>query len=134
MTLATPIYAALLGLMYVALSARVIRLRRRFRAGLGDGGEPLLIRAIAAHANFSEYVPLTLLLIWMLESVSGSTAVAHLCGAVLLVGRFIHAYSISQASENIRLRVLGMSLTFLSLTLAALGLLLSRAGVPLHAG
>ena len=61
---ATPLYAALLGLIFVALSIRTIRLRRRYGVGVGDGNNTELQRAARVHANFAEYVPLALLLIY----------------------------------------------------------------------
>ncbi len=46
----TPIYAALIALMFVALSVRTLRLRHRFAVAVGTGGERELERAIRAHA------------------------------------------------------------------------------------
>jgi uncharacterized membrane protein YecN with MAPEG domain len=57
----TPIYAGLLAIVFVLLSARVIL--GRFGPGnpsLGDGGNLDMLRRIRGHANFAEYVPLTL--------------------------------------------------------------------------
>jgi len=58
-----PLYAALLALIFVALSVRTLRMRRRLRIAVGDGGDTALLRAMRVHANFAEYVPLSLLLI-----------------------------------------------------------------------
>ncbi len=66
--LVTPIYAAVLALVFVGLSVRTIRLRRRARIAVGDGGDPRLARAMRVHTNFAEYVPLALLLIYFAES------------------------------------------------------------------
>ena len=57
------IYAALLGIVFVALSIPTLRLRRRLKIAIGDGKNPLMLRAIRTHANFAEYAPLGLLLI-----------------------------------------------------------------------
>jgi len=67
----TPLYAALLGLMFIALSIRTIRLRRRYRVAIGDGRKALLQRAMRVNANFAEYVPLALLLIYFVELHDG---------------------------------------------------------------
>ena len=45
-----PIYAALIALLFVALSVRTLRLRHRFAVAVGTGGERELERAIRAHA------------------------------------------------------------------------------------
>lgn len=123
----TPIYAALLAFVFIFLSIRTIKLRGKFKIAIGHNENTELLRAIRAHANFSEYVPMTLLLIYLLEvSVSTSLLIHVLCFG-LLVGRVIHAYSVSQINENIQLRVLGMTITFASLGIAAISLLLTSA-------
>lgn len=48
-------YAAVLGLLFAALSVRTLLLRRRLRVALGDGGDERLLRAMRVHANFAEY-------------------------------------------------------------------------------
>ena len=65
--LITPCYAAFLGLGFVILSILTLRLRRKFKIGLGDGGNQQLLRAIRVHSNFAEYVPIALILIYMTE-------------------------------------------------------------------
>ena len=48
--LTTPIYASILGLMFVALSIRTLLLRRQLQVSIGDGDQPILTRAIRVHA------------------------------------------------------------------------------------
>ncbi len=60
----TPLYAGLLVLWFLALSFQVIRCRRGGRISLGDGGDAKLIRVIRGHANFAEYVPVAILLLY----------------------------------------------------------------------
>jgi len=108
----TPLYAALLGLMFVVLSVRTIRLRRRYRIAIGDGRNTLLQRAMRVNANFAEYVPLVLLLIWFVELHDGPRLHVHALGIALLCGRLLHAWGVSQEKENYRYRILGMMLTF----------------------
>ena len=56
------LYAALLAVIFVALSVRTLLLRRRLGIAIGDGDDPRMLRAMRAHANFAEYVPFSLLL------------------------------------------------------------------------
>ncbi len=121
--LITPVYAAIIALMFVLLSVRTLRLRRRFSVAIGGGNEPLLERATRAHANFAEYVPIALLLIFFLEIQGGSTLRIHIACGVLLIGRIIHAWGISQPREDFRFRVLGMAMTFTALIGTAVALL-----------
>ncbi|HEX4871440.1 MAG TPA: MAPEG family protein [Nevskiaceae bacterium] len=120
-----PLYAALLTLLFLALSVRALRLRGRFQVAVGDGGQPALLRAIRAHGNFAEYVPLALILIGLVESGGGPGWLVHALGAALLIGRLAHAWGVSQVRETLQFRVVGMVLTFSVLTVASL-LLLAR--------
>lgn len=44
----TPIYVAILGLIYIGLSINVIKSRRTFSAGLGDADNIEMLRRIRA--------------------------------------------------------------------------------------
>ena len=122
--LITPLYAALFALVFVALSVRTLLLRRRFKVAIGTRQQPLLARAARAHANFAEYVPLALLLIYFLEIQTGSRLWVHSLCVALFIGRLCHAYGVSQLEEDFRFRVFGMAMTFTALISAALRLLL----------
>ena len=120
----TSVYAAILALLLVALSIRVIMARRRAQVAVGDGADPALARAIRAQANLAEYAPLALLLLLLLELNGAGAIWVHVLGAMLLTGRLIHAWCISQADEDFRFRVTGMTLTFLALIGTAIGILI----------
>lgn len=119
-----PVYAALLAVLFVYLSIRVIRMRRTARVAIGAKGHPGLERAMRVQANFAEYVPFTLVLLVMLELNGLTPSILHGLGAVLLAGRGLHAYGVSHEPENLRFRVTGMALTFTIILVAALLLLL----------
>ncbi|HSI21478.1 MAG TPA: MAPEG family protein [Methylophilaceae bacterium] len=120
-----PLYAALLALLFVALSIRVIKTRRQERVAIGDGDNPRLRRAIGVHNNFAQYVPLALLLLAFVELAAAPILLVHILCLMLLIGRCVHAYGVSQNSENYRLRSIGIWLTFASIALAALYLLVT---------
>jgi uncharacterized protein len=82
--------AGLLGLLAVALTVSVGRMRMAKKIWLGDGGDPDMLAAIRAHGNFMEYVPLSLLLIYMVSDFYGFWTVAIL-SLVLLLARLLHA-------------------------------------------
>ena len=67
----TAFYAAILGLIYAGLSGWVIGGRLGGNVLFGDGGQDGLQRRIRSHANFQEYVPLTLILIVMILNLIG---------------------------------------------------------------
>ena len=125
MNLITPLYAATLALLCIVLSVRTLTLRRRFGVAIGPGDEPLLARAVRAHGNFIEYVPLALLLLLLVDLESNRSVLLHGLGLMLVVGRASHAYGVSQVREDFRFRVVGMALTFTVMGSCAL-ILLSR--------
>jgi len=114
-----PLYAALLGIVFVLLSVRTLRLRRRLQVAVGDGGNVLMLRAMRVHGNFAEYVPLGLLMIAGAEVLSAPAALVHGLGILLLVGRLVHAFGVSQEPEMFAYRVGGMALTFICYLVAA---------------
>ncbi len=118
-----PVYAALLALLFVALSVRTLRLRRHLRIPVGDSGNLEMLRAMRVHANFAEYVPLSLLLFYFVEVQGHPALLVHLLCLSLLSGRIAHAYGVSQSAEQYAFRVTGMALTFTSMIVAAVALL-----------
>jgi uncharacterized membrane protein YecN with MAPEG domain len=126
-------YAALLGLLFVELSLRTLRLRRALRIAIGDADNPQLIRAIRVHSNFAEYVPFGLLLVYLCEVHRAGPIFIHLMGVALLVGRLSHAYGLGQVREDYRYRVAGMALT-LGTIVAASAFLLWTAARSVFAG
>ena len=116
----TPIYAALIAILYVALSVKVILQRRSDKISVGDGGSKLMIKAIRTHSNCAEYAPIALLLIAMVELQGASGFILHILGLMLLAGRLLHAYGFGRTPQIVILRQAGMSLTFLAILVAAI--------------
>ena len=108
----TPLYTALLALWFLVLTVRVLQYRRSTRVSLGDGGNPLMQRAIRAHANFAEYVPFALLLLLILELSRFSLYVVHALGITLVIARLLHGYALAFTAEFRFGRVWGALLTF----------------------
>ena len=129
---ATAIYAALLALLFVVLSVRVVSRRRSAGVTIGVAGDAELERAVRVHANFAEYAPYALLLMLLIELSGYTLWVVHALGVLLVAGRLVHAYGVSRSPEDYRFRVTGMALTFAVLGAAALLLLLDELlGRPL---
>jgi len=119
--------AGLLGLLTVALSLHVGRLRGAKKIFLGDGGDPEMLAAIRAHANLVEFAPICLLLIYLAADFYGFRITAIL-SVVLLVARALHAGGILGVIPMGR--TLGAIGTIVVLTVA--GILLVVAGVGLR--
>jgi uncharacterized protein len=126
----TSIYAAGLSLLYIFLSVRVIETRRSLGIGLADGGNKLLMRRIRVHANFAEYVPLALILMFLAETQLCPKPLLHVIGLLILSGRVVHACGVGHEPETRYCRSVGMGLTFGSLIIVSLlNLLLAAAAL-----
>jgi uncharacterized protein len=121
-----PVYAALLALLFVGLSVRIVYLRRTLRIGIGDAGNTQILRAIRVHSNLAEYAPFALFLIYLVETQGVGQSrpwLIHALGVCLLLGRCLHAYGLGSVKEKSTLRVAGMALTFFVLINASTQLL-----------
>jgi uncharacterized protein len=120
----TPLYAGILALLFFALSVRVIAVRGR--VSLGDGGDPVVLRRMRGHANFTEYTPFILLMMGFLELSHTSLYLLHALGATLVVARLLHGYALSFTQKFFFGRFVGTALT--------LGLLVIAGGLCLFQG
>ena len=105
----TPLYAGLLAFLFLVLSARVIAVRGR--VSLGDGGDPVVLRRMRAHANFAEYVPLILLMMSFLELNHASPLMLHGMGAALVIARLLHGIALSFTQKWAFGRFFGTAMT-----------------------
>jgi uncharacterized membrane protein YecN with MAPEG domain len=116
----TMLYAGLCAILVVFLALRVVNWRFRHKIGLGDGGDPELLKRVRAHANAVENMPLALLLLGGMELNGFSAPLIHGFGATLLVSRAAHAWGLSHRSGTSRGRFLGSLFTW-TLMLAMAG-------------
>ena len=127
----TSLFASLFTIFYLFLSFRIGYLR----------GSPVmklifkmnkkvpaikLDRNVRAHGNFSEYVPLFLILLYISESVElvSFNYLLIIC-LVFSYGRVAHAICFAFFDHNPFLRISGMLCTYISLALLSIQLLLS---------
>lgn len=112
--------AALLGLIFLGLSYRVVSIRRVAKIGIGTGGNESLSLAVRAHANFTEYVPITLILLFLLMRTAGDAMVAAVLAVLLVIARLLHAYGLSGSGGYSVGRFSGTVITWLVLLLTSL--------------
>jgi len=110
----TGFYAALIALIFIALSIRIILYRRANKLGLGDHGDKSLMKRMRAQANCAEYAPFGLLLMGLVEIQFPNSSALHIIGGTLLAGRVLHGYGFSASPPIMPLRQLGMILTLTS--------------------
>jgi len=106
----TALYAAILAGIMIWLSVEVIKQRRKAQVKYADGGVDALQMARSAHSNAVDYVPITLILMALLEYNGAGLWLIHLCGIAFVVGRVLHARSI--LADKLKGRITGMKLTF----------------------
>ncbi len=108
----TGVTAALISLLFLALSARVASLRHSGKIGIGDGGNKILSRAIRAHGNLAEYAPFILLLMLCYEMSGGARWLLITSGAAFLIARILHAQGLLRTAGTSFGRFWGVVLTW----------------------
>jgi uncharacterized membrane protein YecN with MAPEG domain len=126
----TGLYAAALALVFAGLSIWVIAGRAKYRVNHGDGGHDDMNRRIRAHGNFTEYVPLILLLVALLEAGGAGHGTVHALLLPLLAARLMHPIGMVAPVGSLQqgiFRGVGASVTLLILTAASVLLLVRLA-------
>ena len=121
----TSLYAGLLAILFVALSAWVVAGRVQTDT-LQGGGSDALQRRIGAQGNFAQYVPYALLLMGLLEASGASHGLIHGLGIVLLVARLLHPfgmYAPKNSPQQFACRGGGIMSTFAVILVAAVALI-----------
>ena len=125
----TLITTGILGIIFFMHSLRTIKGRAATKTSLGDGGHDLMTRRIRTHGNFSEYIPLLLLILLLLEISNITKVVLIAYATAVVVGRALHFYGLYSKDTPFWARVWGMQLTlwplmFGSLAIIYLGILI----------
>ena len=110
-----------LSLFYIKLFRNVVRQRRLTKSPIGSK-DIKLERAIRAHANFCETVPINLFLSLLLYF---NNLLFFSVPAIIFlsIGRTIHANAISNINEDLKKRVKGLRLTMISIKIQLFGVL-----------
>jgi uncharacterized membrane protein YecN with MAPEG domain len=127
MLLITGFTTAILAIYLIFLSILTIRARRRFKVSLADNGEPDLIKFIRAQGNLTEFAPIFLILLLLVE-INHLLPVFWLWMIVLIfiLGRCLHSVSLILVEpKTFNLRIFAMTCTFSSILLLAYVLLIN---------
>jgi len=117
-----PLYLGFHLLFSIVLIMLVVRKRRADKTGLGLGDSPKspLARAVRAHGNHMEHVPLALLMLVVLEIMKAPLWLLHALGIILLLSRLGHLQGLNSSWGTSKGRVLGMLGTMLVYLVGAL--------------
>jgi uncharacterized protein len=119
----TALYAGLLALIAIVLSAAVGVARGRTGISILHGEDMDLATRIRRHANFTEGVPLALILLAALELNGASPGVLHGLGIALVVARISHPLGLHHDNMRNPLRTIGAGVTVLVTLVAAVMLI-----------
>lgn len=125
----TALYTGLCILLLLFLALRVVVVRRRERIGLGTGGSRGLEQRVRAHANATEYLPVALVGLLLVELSGYPSGLVHALGLTLLVSRAAHAWGLAQSAGTSLGRFWGTFGTWLMLLVTAAALV--WRGLPL---
>ena len=93
-------------ILMLALALNVSR--HRFQSDSDEGyDERRLVKAIRAHGNNIEYVPIILFCIALLVVVGATAVWVHALCATLFVARLLHAHGIQQFTHLPKSRIIG---------------------------
>lgn len=130
MTFAAPVvtmlYAALCGVLLVALALNVVRLRLGRKVPLGMGEGAALEQPVRVHGNFTEYAPTFLILLLLAELGGAASWFLHLSGTAFVVGRLLHAYGLSTVRARSFGRFYGSAISWTSILALSACLLVLR--------
>ena len=111
----TLFYSGLLGLLLILLSFNMMK--SWVSAGGKDGGSDLALRrASALVSSFTDYVPMTLILMGLAESGGTPHFALHLLGSLVVLARLLHAFGSNFGKKSDLLRFAGAQLTYLTVT------------------
>lgn len=100
--------------------------RHRFKGDSAD--QVMLEKAVRAHGNNTEYVPIVLIGLGVIAMTGASAQTISILGASLLVARVFHAYGIQQAKVPNIFGMVGNIVTWLVMLWVAATLLLYGVG------
>ena len=81
----TPIYIALLGLLFIPFTLRAGLYRVKTNIFIGTGDDPEMLRRIRGQGNFVETVPIALLLFVAMELLGAKDLWLHALGIALVL-------------------------------------------------
>jgi uncharacterized membrane protein YecN with MAPEG domain len=103
--------AALAALIVGWLGMRCGSIRAKDKILHGDGGNGLLFRRMRAQSNFTEYTPIALALILVLDLAGQDGWLLGVSALAFMLGRVLHAIGMD-AETAAKPRMIGMLLTF----------------------
>jgi uncharacterized protein len=115
----TSLYASILALMLVVLSAMVIAARAKTKISIYHGENASLAVQIRRHGNFIEYVPMALIVMGLAEAGGASPLLLNSAGVILTASRLIHPFGLRHDKADTMPRIIGGTGTLIAILLCA---------------
>ena len=116
----TMLSAAIIGLLLLKLSYQCVQIRIQKKILLGDDGETDMYHAMRVQANLTEYAPVGLIIVGLLEYSQAHQWVLLTAAGLLILGRVMHAWGFSKAKGYSFGRYWGTVSTWLQLAFGSL--------------
>lgn len=118
----TPVYIAILGLLFIVFTMRAGLYRVKTNILIGTGEDPEMVRRMRGQANFIETVPMALFLLIVMEVLGASDMWIHILGGALVLGRIGHYLGLTEMAPVV-FRIVGMALTLLTILVSSFWIL-----------
>ena len=118
----TTLYVFPLVLIWFVLWIGVTSARASLNTSIGDGGNLDLLLKIRRHGNFIEWMPLVLILMVLAEAQGTGPIWLHAAGALLVIGRVVHAFGLKKDNAAHPLRYVGNTASLLSVAILLVAL------------
>jgi uncharacterized protein len=122
------LYGAINAFINIGLALRVSRVRGTEKVSLGHGESPAMLRAVRAHGNNAEFVPLALVMLLIAELMGGSSLWLHVLGGALTVARIAQPIGIHMPKAPNVPRFIGTAATWVMIIATAVYVLILRRG------
>ena len=119
----TPIYAALLGLIFLILRTLVTIHRAKSGISILAEEDMVLAEKMRRFGNFVETAPLVLILMGFAEAAGANSLILHAIGGLLLVSRILHPFGLNHKNGAHPLRIASGMMTMGSVLVAIIYIL-----------
>ncbi len=96
------LYIVFSALILFKLSLEVIKLRTQYQVTYGDAGFCELQTALRVQSNAIEYIPISMLLLLMMEMNGAPVWAIHLCGLIFIIARIFHYFGLKHRERTWR--------------------------------
>ncbi len=124
----TSLLIALFALLMVILGMLVSLRRFKLQTVFGDGNDDMLRRRIRAHGNFTEYAPLAILIVGILEFRGTVNILVGGLALAFLLSRLLHAYGMLYG-QSPTMRGIGMMIQSAAFVVGGGFLVLEMLGI-----